>query len=141
MALPVALRTEDAEMTDRPGSPEDFLPLSPPAFNILLALGRGRLHPYGMMQAIDQRTGGKAVILPGTLYTSIARMLKQGLLEDAPEGAQANDGDERRRYYRLTPLGCRVAEAEAERMTVLLQFAHEQRLAPANAARSVEPAS
>ncbi|HZD03656.1 MAG TPA: PadR family transcriptional regulator, partial [Longimicrobiales bacterium] len=83
--------------------------MSPPVLNILLALGSDRLHPWGIMQEIDRRTGGRAVILPGTLYTSIARMLEQGLIEDAPETAGPEEDDSRRRYYRLTTLGRRVA--------------------------------
>ncbi len=98
--------------------------------NILLALGSGRLHPYGIMQAIDERTGGKAVILPGTLYTSIARMLDQGLIEDAPDRPDPEDDDARRRYYRLTELGRRVVAAEVERLSVLIRVAEEQHLVP-----------
>jgi DNA-binding PadR family transcriptional regulator len=108
--------------------PEEFLPLSAPVLNILLALGSGRLHPYGIMQAIDERTGGKAVILPGTLYTSIARMLDQGLIEDAPDRPHPEDDDARRRYYRLTELGRRVVAAEVERLSVLIRVAEEQHL-------------
>lgn len=115
-------------MAARPPDPESFLPLSPPVLNILLALGGGRLHPYGIMLEIDRRTGGKAVILPGTLYTSIARMLKQGLIEDAPDRPEVDD--ERRRYYRLTDLGRRVATAEVERLTALIRVAEEHKLAP-----------
>lgn len=110
--------------------PEAYLPLSAPVFNILLAIGSSRLHPYGIMQAIDERTGGKAVILPGTLYTSIARMLDQELIEDAPDRPDPEDDDARRRYYRLTELGRRVAAAEVERLSVLIRVAREQRLVP-----------
>jgi len=110
--------------------PESFLPLSPPVLNILLALGGGRLHPYGIMQEIDRRTGGKAVVLPGTLYTSIARMLGQGLVEDAPDRPDPAMDDERRRYYRLTELGRAVVEAEVERLTALIHVAEEYHLAP-----------
>lgn len=98
--------------------------------NILLALGSGVLHPYGIMQAIDERTGGKAVILPGTLYTSIARMLGQGLIEDAPQRPEVEDDDARRRYYRLTELGRQVVAAEVERLSVLIRVAEEQHLVP-----------
>ncbi len=112
--------------------PESFLPLSAPVLNILLALGGGFLHPYGIMQAIDERTGGKAVILPGTLYTSIARMLDQGLIVDAPERPDPEDDDARRRYYRLTELGCQVVAGEVARLSVLIRLAEEQHLVPAS---------
>jgi DNA-binding PadR family transcriptional regulator len=108
--------------------PESFLPLSSPVLNILLALGGGRLHPYGIMQEIDRRTGGKAVILPGTLYTSIARMLDQRLIEDAPDRPDPESDDERRRYYRLTKLGRAVVAAEVERLSALIRVAEEHKL-------------
>lgn len=111
--------------------PDSFLPLSAPVFSILLALGGGSRHPYGIMQEIDQRTGGRAVILPGTLYTSIARMLAQGLIEESSDRPEPEEDDARRRYYRLTPLGRAVAAAEAERMTILLEVARENDIAPA----------
>jgi DNA-binding PadR family transcriptional regulator len=110
--------------------PESFLPLSSPVLNILLALGGGPLHPYGIMQEIDRRTGGKAVILPGTLYTSIARTLGQGLVEDAPEHSDPEAHDERRRYYRLTKLGRAVVAVEVERLSALIRVAEEHHLTP-----------
>jgi DNA-binding PadR family transcriptional regulator len=110
--------------------PEDFLPLSAPILNILLALGEERLHPWGIMQAIDERTGGKAVILPGTLYTSIARMLAEGLIEDAPDRPDPEEDDPRRRYYRITALGRRVVAVEIERLAALVRLAKDQRLYP-----------
>ncbi|MGD8322120.1 MAG: helix-turn-helix transcriptional regulator [Gemmatimonadota bacterium] len=117
-------------MALRSQNPDDFLPLSPPVLNILLALGSDRLHPYGIMQEIDRRTGGKAVILPGTLYTSIARMLDQGLIEDAPDRPQPAEDDARRRYYRLTDLGRGVVAAEVDRLATLIKVAEEQELVP-----------
>ncbi len=108
-------------------SVDDFAPLSTPVFHILLALGREALHGYGIMEAIEEKTGGKAVILPGTLYATMNRMLDDGLIAEAPrpEGADA-----RRKYYRITPLGERVAAAESERLRVLLEVARSERLTP-----------
>jgi DNA-binding PadR family transcriptional regulator len=111
-------------------SVESFLPLSPPVLHVLVALGGDRLHPYGIMQEIDRRTGGRAVILPGSLYTSIARMLEQGLIEDALDRPDPSEDDERRRYYRLTQLGREVARAEVGRLAALVRVAEEQDLAP-----------
>jgi len=128
-ALPFGVAMESV-VTRHPRSPEAFLPLSAPVLNILLAIGSDRMHPYRIMQEIDRRTGGKAVILPGTLYTSIARMLDQGLVEDAPDRPEPEDDDARRRYYRLTGLGRRVAAAEVERMAALIRVAKEQDLVP-----------
>ena len=103
--------------------PADLLPLGTPVLHILLALGRERLHGYAIMGAIDEKTGGRAQILPGTLYTTLNRMLADGLVEEAPAPDDAPDDDRRRRYYRVTPFGREVVAAETERMAVLLDVA------------------
>lgn len=98
-------------------------PLSTPVLHVLLALGHESLHGYAIMQAIEEKTGGLATILPGTLYTTLSRMLATGLVEEAPAPDGAPDDDRRRRYYRITSLGREVAAAEAGRMSVLLDIA------------------
>ena len=98
-------------------------PLSPPVFHILLALGHDRLHGYGIMQAIEEKTGGIARILPGTLYTTLNRMLADGLVEEAPQPPGAPDDDRRSRYYRVTKRGRDLVAGEADRMSVLLAVA------------------
>jgi DNA-binding PadR family transcriptional regulator len=101
----------------------DLLPLSTPVLHILLALGQERLHGYGIMQAIEQKTEGAARILPGTLYTTLNRMLADGLVQEARPPKDAPDDDRRRRYYRTTPFGMEVVAAEAGRMSLLLEVA------------------
>lgn len=96
--------------------PEDFLPLSPSQFYILLALAERDLHGYGIMQDVSKRTGGAVRIGPGTLYSAIDRLLERGWIQETDAPAAAASDDERRRYYRLTPFGLRVAQAEARRM-------------------------
>lgn len=103
--------------------PAELLPLSTPVLHILLALGHRSLHGYGIMQAIEEKTDGSATILPGTLYTTLNRMLADGLIEEAPMPEGAPDDDRRRRYYRITRLGEEVVAAEAQRMSVLLEVA------------------
>jgi DNA-binding PadR family transcriptional regulator len=117
----------------QPPSPDSFLPLSPPVFHILLALGDGEKHGYAIMQDIPARTDGAIRLLAGTLYSTIKRMLASDLIEecDAPSGEPSED--ERRRYYRLTPLGRKVASAEAARMATLVRIAQRKNLAPARA--------
>ncbi|MGD2067269.1 MAG: helix-turn-helix transcriptional regulator [Gemmatimonadota bacterium] len=109
--------------------PADHLPLGTPVLHILLALGRERLHGYAIMQGIEEKTGGKARILPGTLYTTLNRMLEDGLVEEAPAPPDAPDDDRRRRYYRVTDLGRDVVAAEADRLSVLLDVARRDVLA------------
>lgn len=112
--------------------PGDLLPLSPQVFHILIALWQGEQHGYAIMQEVAARSGDKIRLSPGTLYGSIKRMLEQGVIEELsgrerPRGA---DDDERRRYYRLTPFGRKVARAEAARMAESLEQAKSYGLAP-----------
>jgi DNA-binding PadR family transcriptional regulator len=90
---------------------------------MLLALGEGERHGYALKREILQRTGGKLNLGSGALYGSIDKMLEQGLIEESEERPDAHLDDERRRYYRITPLGKRVAQAEAVRMRQLVQLA------------------
>jgi DNA-binding PadR family transcriptional regulator len=94
-------------------NPERFLPLTAVVFEILLALAEDERHGYDVMQDVERRTDGQIVLHAGTLYRALSRMLEQGLIEELDERV---DGDERRRYYRLTPLGRAVARAEAARL-------------------------
>jgi DNA-binding PadR family transcriptional regulator len=81
------------------------------------------MHGYGIMQAIEEKTAGAAKILPGTLYTTLNRMLADGLVEEATPPRDEPDDDRRRRYYRITRFGQDVVAAEAERMSLLLDVA------------------
>ena len=120
-----------AMKTPRDPDPEDLLPLSPQVFHILAALAGGDQHGYGIMQEVASRTAGKLRLSPGTLYGSIKRMLEHGLIAElsSRERPEADD-DERRRYYRLTPFGRKVAKAEAARLAELLEQARGYGLAP-----------
>jgi DNA-binding PadR family transcriptional regulator len=106
--------------------PEDCLPLTPAVFHILLALADGEKHGYGIMKEITRRTEGATRMGPGTLYGSIGRMLESGLIELAGERPDAELDDERRRYYRLTDFGLRVARAEVQRLDQLLRAARSK---------------
>jgi DNA-binding PadR family transcriptional regulator len=110
--------------------PERLLPLTPAVFHILLALADGERHGYGVMQEVALRTDGKLRMGPGTLYGSIKRMLAEGLIMESGERPDPALDDERRRYYRLTDFGQRVAKAEAQRLMQLLRVAHSKRLLP-----------
>lgn len=107
--------------------PEALLPLSPPVYHVLLALGDDVLHGYAMMQAFEALTGGAEQLLPGTLYATLARMVETALLEEAapPESG----GDARRRYYRVTSFGRAVAAAETARLARLVEVARARRFA------------
>ena len=93
-----------------------FLPLTAVVFEILLALADGERHGYDVMQDVERRTNGRIALHAGTLYRALSRLLDQGLIEELDERPDSGTDDERRRYYRLTPLGRAVARAEADRL-------------------------
>ncbi len=102
---------------------EDLIPLPPAAFHILLSLLDGERHGYALKREIARRTDGQLTPGAGVLYGSISRMLAQGLIEESDDRPDPHLDDERRRYYRITPLGRRVAQAETARMRELVHLA------------------
>jgi DNA-binding PadR family transcriptional regulator len=113
--------------------PESLLPLPPATFHILIALADGDRHGYGIIQDVIARTNGELKLSAGTLYRSIQRMLEQGLVIETRDRPEPEFDDERRRYYRLTDFGRRVARAEAARLSKLVEFARATGLAPRRA--------
>jgi DNA-binding PadR family transcriptional regulator len=99
-------------------------------FHILVALADRDRHGYSIMQDVAARTDRKVRLSAGTLYSAIRRMLEQGLIEELRASADRNSDDQRRRYYRLTPLGRRVALAEARRLRDMLSQAQATGLIP-----------
>jgi DNA-binding PadR family transcriptional regulator len=112
---------------------EAFVPLQPATFHILLALAAGDRHGYAIMQDVAERTGGALKLSPGTLYGSIKRMLEDGLIVEIDDRQRPSEDDQRRRYYRITQFGRDLAQAEAERLTVLLRQARAAGLTPKRA--------
>lgn len=112
---------------------EAFLPLQPATFHILLAVAHEDRHGYAIIQDVAERTGGALKLSAGTLYRSIQRMLDQGLLVEPRERPDPDEDDERRRYYRITPLGAAVAKAETRRLHELLKMARARGFAPGKA--------
>ena len=108
--------------------PEDFLPLTPAMFHVLLAIADKERHGYEIMQEVQERTEGSVRLGPGTLYGSIKRMLADGLVVESNDRPDPEFDDERRRYYRLTDFGYRVAKAESERLAALLKSARAKKL-------------
>jgi DNA-binding PadR family transcriptional regulator len=103
--------------------PDSLLPLPTAVFHILIALADRDRHGYSIMQDVAARTGGKVQLSAGTLYSSVRRMLEQGLIEELAESPDPSSTDERRRYYRLTRFGKRVAAAEVERLNAMVKQA------------------
>jgi len=111
-------------------NPEADVPvfLTPAVFQVLLALADGPSHGYGIMQEVGEKTDGATQLGPGTLYRSIQRMLVDGLIEELAIAAHDESDDDRRRYYRLTPKGLATAKAEAQRLSVLVDWAASRKL-------------
>lgn len=109
-------------------NPEDLLPLTPAVFNILLALADGEKHGYAIMLEVEENTHGQITMGPGTLYGSIKRMLKAGLIEECDERPDPNMDDERRKYYQLSGLGQQVLRLEAGRLASQVQVARAKNL-------------
>lgn len=112
-------------MSARPSEPaasptDAFLPLKPAVFHALVALGRGDRHGYALLKEIEERSGGVVTLLPAALYRHLQRMLDDGLIDESPRRPASASDDERRRYYRITTLGRRVAEAEIRRLEQVL---------------------
>ena len=113
---------------DTQPAPEELLPLSPAVFHILLALATCEMHGYGIMREIAAATDGQMRIGPGTLYRSIRQMLDLGMIEESDERPDPTLDDERRRYYRLTAPGKRVAQAELARLERLVSVGRAKQL-------------
>jgi DNA-binding PadR family transcriptional regulator len=103
-------------------------PLPSAAFQILLALAGEDLHGYGIMRRVAAQTDGRMRLGPGTLYSSIQTLLEAKLIEEVDTREDAKLGGERRRYYRLTSAGRKLARAEAERLADLLRVARSRKI-------------
>jgi len=112
---------------------EALLPLPLATFHILLALAEDDRHGYAIIQDVALRTRGELKLSAGTLYRSIQRMLEGGLVVEVRERPAPELDDERRRYYRITPLGAAAARAEARRLAELVRLARAVGLAPGRA--------
>lgn len=102
-----------------------FLPLHPEVFRILLVLRDGERHGYAVVKELERNPGRPGAVLPANLYRRIRTMLKQGLIRESGHRPDPAIDDQRRRYFEITPLGERVAKAEAYRLRGLLSGAQD----------------
>ena len=103
--------------------PETLLPLRPVVFHVLLSLVDGERHGYAIVQDIADRSSARLRLEPGNLYRTLRFMLDEGLIQESDRRPAAEADDERRRYYRITRFGVRVARAEASRLADLVRDA------------------
>ena len=116
---------------ERSSDPQDLLPLTPVALNVLLALADGERHGYGIMLEVRERTGGRVRLGPGTLYGAIKRLKEGGMIEESGTRPDPTADDERRCYYRLTGFGGEVLAAEVARLDGLVRAARRKGVFPA----------
>jgi DNA-binding PadR family transcriptional regulator len=115
-------------MKSQESSMEYNQPLTPPVFQVLLSLADGDKHGYAILKDVEEHSGGEVRLNTGTLYAIIKRLLAEGLIVEPRNRPRAEDDDQRRRYYRLTPKGREVAAAEVERMERLVARARDRKL-------------
>ena len=115
-------------MADKKRDTAPHLPLTPAEFHLLLALADGDKHGYAIMKEVARRTHDKVRLSAGTLYGLIRRLVNEGMIVETDERPVAALDDERRRYYRLTEFGRRVAIAEAERLEGVVELARTKKL-------------
>jgi DNA-binding PadR family transcriptional regulator len=109
-----------------------FLPLTPAVFYVLFSLADGEKHGYAIMQQTTKLSGEQFRMGPGTLYTTLQRLLDLGLIEEV-QGSARVEQDSRRRYYRLMGNGKLLLEAELGRMDSLVRLARRRKLVPGTA--------
>ena len=112
------------------GNPQEFLPLTPATFHVLVTLAGGPMHGYGVKREVEERTGGVVRLGAGTLYAGIQRMERGGLIaESEPPKESSDDAGSRWRFYSITELGRQVLDLEVGRMETDLECARSRILA------------
>jgi DNA-binding PadR family transcriptional regulator len=123
---------EDPQL--QPDLPEDvraLLPMTPSVFYTLFALAADEQHGYAIMQSVHTLSEGVVLMGPGTLYSTIQRLVSLGLVEETTQHKRPDELERRRRFYRLTNLGRRVFDLEIGRMKGVLRKVRLNRLRPA----------
>ena len=120
-------------MTSTHRVPDDLqrlLPLTPAVLFILFALADGEKHGYAIMQSVSRISDNQFRMGPGTLYTTIQRLLDLDLIEETENAGGKSDHENRRRYYKLTRTGKAVLAADISRMESVVRLARDKKLVP-----------
>ncbi len=94
-----------------------YVPMTETAFYILLCLKTPN-HGYGIVQTVERLTEGAIKLAPGTMYGSLSKMEKDGLIRFVRE-------EEKRKIYEITDLGREVLQTEIARIERLYRIAQE----------------
>jgi len=114
-------------MADKLRSVDRLLPLKPKVLHILLSVADGPRHGYSIMQEVADRTDGQVRIWPAALYGLLRELEKLDLITESDHRPAADEDDERRRYFALTPHGKRVLDAEVRRLEAIIHQARSSR--------------
>ena len=95
-----------------------YIPMTETGFYILLCLQRPN-HGYGVVQQVEKKTGGEIRLSPGTMYGSLSKMEKDGLIRFVAE-------EDKRKIYEITPLGREILEMEKKRIERLYRTSREE---------------
>ena len=113
-----------------PDELRQLLPLTPAVFFVLYSIADGEKHGYAIMKEATALSGGEFRMGPGTLYTTLQRLLDLGLIGEVAGPGDPEERGARRRYYRLTGNGRAVLEAEVGRMDLVMRMARRKKLVP-----------
>ncbi len=113
-----------------PDNLQRLLPLTSAVFFILFALAEGEKHGYAIMQAVSRISDNQFRVGPGTLYTTIQRLLDLELIEETESAGAHADHESRRRYYKLTRMGKALLSADVNRMESVVRLARDKKLVP-----------
>jgi DNA-binding PadR family transcriptional regulator len=114
-------------MSDKPRSVDHLLPLKPKVLHVLLAVADDPRHGYSIMQEVAERTNGQVRLWPAALYALLRELEKADLIAESASRPAAEEDDERRRYFALTPHGKRVLDAEVRRLEAIVTHARASR--------------
>ena len=92
-----------------------YVPMTETAFYILLCL-REPNHGYGIVQMVEKLTDGAIKLAPGTMYGSLSKMEKDGVIRFIRE-------EDKRKIYKITDLGEEVLALEIKRIERLYKIA------------------
>jgi DNA-binding PadR family transcriptional regulator len=112
---------------------KQLLPLTPAVFFVLFSLADGEKHGYAIMQDMAALSEGRFQMGPGTLYSTLQRLLDLGLIVEMQGSRDAEKRESRRRYYRVTGNGKALLENELSRMDSIVRLARAKKLVPRTA--------
>jgi DNA-binding PadR family transcriptional regulator len=104
------------------------LALTAPVFYVLLSLSVKDRHGYDILKYVEANSEGRVRLGPGTLYTTLKRMLEAGVIRELAEPPDPTHDDRRRRYYRISRQGRAALDGELSRMEQALKLAAGRRV-------------